>query len=364
MTISLLLTVLWSATMVFGLIFGLSYWHDRTKLYNGILFNLFLFSFLATLASSILNSDNTLLIYGTGIPFVFIVFSLALLFVLQAFLLLWNAWIVWRRESHSLANSLTLYLGVFILVFPFIERLITPHLTSFWASWLSFFSSFITLYIVFWFYNYLTCLVLYQLYWPKHNKDFIVVLGAGLMNGDTVTPLLGQRIDRAITFWQRQLARKNRPATLILSGGQGGDETVPEGQAMRDYAIAHGIPADQAIAETQSKNTYENMFFSKRLIAESGVEHPKTIFVTNNYHTFRAAIFAKQAGLAASGIGARTAGFFLPNAVMREYIAIIVQHKRSHMAVAFAILVFTALLSVIQSNPDWVSNFFRFLDGI
>lgn len=30
---------------------------------------------------------------------------------------------------------------------------------------------------------------------------------------------------------------------MIFSGGQGGDETVPEGPAMLENAIAHGLPA-------------------------------------------------------------------------------------------------------------------------
>lgn len=364
MSFSVILAILWGTTAVLALVFGLSYWHDRTKLVNGVFFNLFLFTFLITLATMILNSDNMILIYATGIPFVFVVFSLSILFTLQAFLLLWNAWIVWRRESHSLKNSLTLYLGVFVLIWPLLQRLIKPYLDSFWADWLTLFPSFMLFYIVFWFYNYLTCLALYQLYWPKYNKDFIIVLGAGLMNGSQVTPLLGQRINRGILFWQKQKAKKNKRATLILSGGQGGDETVPEGQAMRDYAIAHGIPAELTIAETQSKNTYENMFFSKRLIEASGVKDPKTLFTTNNYHTFRAAIYAREAGLNATGIGSKTAGFFLPNAVMREYIAIIAQQKKGHIIATLGILILTFLLSFVQAHPEIVAQFLRWLDTI
>ncbi len=54
----------------------------------------------------------------------------------------------------------------------------------------------------------------------------------------------------------------------------------------------------------------------------------RAIFTSNNYHIFRAGLYAKQAGLKADGIGAKTAFYYLPNAFLREYIAILVLHKK------------------------------------
>lgn len=347
--------VAWCITAVFLLGFGLSYWRNRTWLRNGVWFSLFFYSFWGTVAISILNTGNNAIIYPVGFLFLFILFCLAVVFALQAILLLWNARIVWKRESHSLANSLTLYLGILVILLPFLASLINNHLPPFWADLMTTFPTLCILYAVFWFYNYLTVLVLYQLYWPKHNKDFVIILGAGLMNGDQVTPLLAQRIDRGIRFYQRQLKKTGRAPKMILSGGQGGDETVPEGEAMRQYAIQHGVALNDALAETQSKNTYENMLYSKKIITESGVKGPKTIFVTNNYHTFRAAMFAKAAGLRANGIGSKTAGFFLPNAVMREYMAIVMRQRKLHVIMVALMFAFSLFWVVVTLHPEWLA---------
>ena len=55
-------------------------------------------------------------------------------------------------------------------------------------------------------------------------------------------------------------------------------------------------------------------------------------FTTNNYHLFRAGLFARMAGLKADGIGAKPL-LFLPNAFIREFIAIVVMYKRRHIIV-------------------------------
>lgn len=358
----------WLITAVFLVIFGISYTYNRTWLRNGIWFNLFFYSFWLALALTILSTDNNAIIYPIGFLFLFVVFCIGLAFSLQAILLLWNGAIVWRRESHSLANSLTLYLGIGILLLPFITSLIRSHLPVFGADLFTTFPALCIVYAIFWFYNYLTVLVLYQLYWPRHNKDFIIVLGAGLMNGDQVTPLLAQRINKGIQFYQRQSRKTGHAPKMIFSGGQGGDETVPEGEAMRQYAVAHGVDGNDALAETASKTTYENMQFSKKIIDESSIEKPKTIFVTNNYHTFRAAIFAQSVGLKAAGIGSKTAGFFLPNAVMREYIAIVMRQRKLHLIMVVLMFIFSLFLVILSLHSDWIANWIQavrqFLDNL
>jgi len=353
----------WVLTALFLIIFGISYSFNRTWLRNGIWFNLFFYSFWLTLAITILNTDNNAIIYPVGLLFLFVLFCIGLVFALQAILLLWNAAIVRRRESHSLANSLTLYLGIGIILLPFIISLIKTHLPVFWADLLITFPVLCILYMVFWFYNYLTVLALYQAYWPRHNKNFIIVLGAGLMNGDQVTPLLGQRIDKGIQFYQRQLQKTGHAPKMIFSGGQGGDETVPEGEAMRQYAIAHGVAVNDALAETQSKTTYENMLFSKKIIDASRITKPKTLFVTNNYHTFRAAVVARSAGLKAAGIGSKTAGFFLPNAVMREYIALVMRQRKLHLIMVGLMFLFSLFLVILNLHSAWIADLIRAIQG-
>ena len=338
----------WAIPLFFGLGFAISYWSEKRRLSNGLWFSLFFYSFLAALAMTILGTNNKWLIVISVTLFVIFFLIVAVIFALQAFLLLWNAWIVWRRESHTVANMLTLFLGLAILLAPFLSRWLSLNLPTPLATFINLFPGLVIMYILFWFYNYLTMLVLYQFNRPRYNQDFLIVLGAGLLNGNEVSPLLGQRIDRALKFYRKQVTKTGQAPMVIFSGGQGGDETVPEGQAMREYAIAHGLPADRALAEDQSKTTYENMVFSKQLIVATGQQRPRVTFITNGYHTFRAGMIARKAGLKANGIGAHTAKFFLPNAILREYIAIFVGNKRWHAVAIVSIFLLSLLLTWAQ----------------
>lgn len=338
----------WAIPVFFGLGFTISYRIEKRRLSNGLWFSLFFYSFLAALAMTILGTNNKWLIVISVTLFVIFFLIVAVIFALQAFLLLWNAWIVWRRESHTVANMLTLFLGLAILLAPFLSRWLSLNLPAPLATFINLFPGLVIMYILFWFYNYLTMLVLYQFNRPRYNQDFLIVLGAGLLNGNEVSPLLGQRIDRALKFYRKQVTKTGQAPMVIFSGGQGGDETVPEGQAMREYAIAHGLPADRALAEDQSKTTYENMVFSKQLIVATGQQRPRVTFITNGYHTFRAGMIARKAGLKANGIGAHTAKFFLPNAILREYIAIFVGNKRWHAVAIVSIFLLSLLLTWAQ----------------
>lgn len=338
----------WLVPIVFGVIFSWRYRRDKVRLSNGLWFSLFFYSFLTLLAMTILGTNNHPLIIVCGTIFIGFILLLGVLFFLQAFLLLWNAWIMWRHESHTLSNMLTLILGIAILVLPFVASAIGNRVPQPVNTFMTIFPNLVILYIAFWFYNYLTMLVIYQFNHPRLRQDYIIVLGAGLLNGNEVSPLLAQRIMRGLKFYQKQQRRTAHPAIMIFSGGQGGDETIPEGQAMLDYAISQGLPVEAGWAETKSTTTLENMRFSKALIDQGPVEKPRTIFVTNNYHTFRAGMFAKQAGLKADGLGARTARFFLPDAIIREYIAIFMKHKWWHAAATVTLLILSVAVVLLD----------------
>lgn len=88
----------------------------------------------------------------------------------------------------------------------------------------------------------------------SRKLDYIIVLGAGI-KGEQVTPLLASRIDQGI-----EILKKNPKALLIMSGGQGKGEDIPEGEAMARYAINKGIDESKIIIEDKSTNTKENLF--------------------------------------------------------------------------------------------------------
>lgn len=168
--------------------------------------------------------------------------------------------------------------------------------------------------------------LIYNVFPVMYKPDYIIVLGSGLI-GDKVPPLLASRLDKAVRIYKKW----GREPLLITSGGKGSDELVAEAVAMKKYMIdKHGVPAGKIIAETQSKTTYENMLFSKRIL-DTRFKHPRGIFVSNNFHLYRASIYASKVNLRANGIGAKTAFYYLPNAFTREFIGLLEMKKWWHL---------------------------------
>ena len=75
--------------------------------------------------------------------------------------------------------------------------------------------------------------------------------------------LLRYRLDKAYEY-----AAEHPDLLFVTSGGQGRDEWIPEGQAMRDYLIEKGLPADRVLAENKSTSTEESFAFSLDILKE------------------------------------------------------------------------------------------------
>ena len=171
------------------------------------------------------------------------------------------------------------------------------------------------------------------------NLDYIIVLGAGI-KGTRVTPLLASRIDKGI-----ELLNYNPNAKLILSGGMGPGEDIPEGVAMADYAKQKGVSEEKIIIEDKSKNTYENLLFSSKLINK---ENPKIALVTTSYHVFRALVFAKKLNIPCIGYGSKTKWYFTLNALIREYIGYLSISRKFHLLVVLFYTIAMLLLTLFD----------------
>ncbi|WP_195236896.1 YdcF family protein [Romboutsia sp. 1001285H_161024_C4] len=333
-------------TLISFSIFLISYNLDKRKLYNGFLFNISLFMFLLTATYITFSTSNILLMVIFFIFFIIAIFILIFGIYILIIGLFINARIVIKRESRSLSNLLTFFLGL-VLLFHVILTIINPE--RFLPSDINaFIGGFILIEIYFLFsvFNFLMISLLYQLNRPKLNQDFIIVLGSRVI-GDKVPPLLASRIKKAIEFYNKQ-AKASKPPKIIFSGGQGKDEKVSEAFAMQKYAIENGIPISDTILEDKSTTTFENMSFSKNIMDKIKPSGYNSIFVTNNYHLFRAGLYAKKANLKSDGIGAKTALYFIPNALIREYIAIVVMNKKRHFIVISFILICSFILALIN----------------
>ncbi|ANC10986.1 membrane protein [Bacillus thuringiensis] len=333
--------------LILFIIFLISYLKDPRKIINGFLFNAFVCFFLLFCVIISVNSSSDVLRYIIILPILALLIMLPFGIIALMFGLFLNARILMKREGRRFTNCLTLLaaLGMlFFMLLPIINpaSLVSSHLEPIFAA-----ISLISFYFFIHLSNFLSAYFLYQFNRPRRNQDFIIVLGSGLIN-DKVPPLLASRINKAIDFYWKQAA-VNTPPTIIFSGGQGPDEGLPEAEAMQSYAVEKGIPLEHTVQENRSVNTYQNMLFSKEIMDSLKPEGKyKSIFTTNNFHLFRAGIYARQAGLNSQGIGSKTAFYYWPNAMIREYVAIVVMGRKRHMKICGTILGFAVFVSVLS----------------
>ena len=181
---------------------------------------------------------------------------------------------------------------------------------------------------------------------PNYDKDFVIILGSKINDDGTLPPLLKSRVDKAIEFGNNQYQSTKKDIYYVPSGGQGLDEVMAEANAIKNYLIENGIKKNKIIIEDKSTSTYENMKFSKIKIDEIKKE-PRICFSTTNYHVFRSGVIANNLGIECEGMGSKTKWYFYTNALIREFIANIVQEKKSHIIIIFMINVSLIVLVII-----------------
>lgn len=128
-------------------------------------------------------------------------------------------------------------------------------------------------------------------------SDCILVLGAHVWMDGRMSNALTYRCEAALAAWREGIA-----PVLIVCGGQGDNEPMPEADAMRQWLIENGVPEDAVIAENQSRNTRENLRNARAIMEARG--YRTAAVCTSNYHLRRALWQARDEGLTATGIAA------------------------------------------------------------
>jgi len=181
---------------------------------------------------------------------------------------------------------------------------------------------------------------------PSFNKDYIIILGSKIRSDGTLTPLLKGRVDKAIEFANMQYKSTKKKIVYVPSGGKGNDEVIAEAQAIKNYLIEKGIKENQILIEDKSTSTIENMKFSKAKIDKINKD-AKISFSTTNYHVFRSGVIANEQGIDCEGIGSKTKWYFYTNALIREFIANLVQERKSHIILLLMINISLLVLIAI-----------------
>ncbi|GEM46468.1 YdcF family protein [Deinococcus cellulosilyticus] len=141
----------------------------------------------------------------------------------------------------------------------------------------------------------------------------VIVLGAAQYNGKP-SPIFRSRLQHALNLYQTGRVQK-----VIVTGGKAEGDRYSEGEAGRNFLIQKGIPAKHVLAETRSRNTYENLKNAK-----GWVTTPVSV-VTDSIHMPRAIAMAKDLGMEAhpspSPLPENTSKDFLENYAARERLA-------------------------------------------
>lgn len=110
--------------------------------------------------------------------------------------------------------------------------------------------------------------------------DAALVLGAAA-EGVAPSPVFEERLRHAVDLY-----RRSRVSRLVLTGGRGAGDALAESEVGRDWAIAHGVPPEVILIETESRTTKQNFTFAMPLMEEAGVG--RILVVSDPLHMRRA----------------------------------------------------------------------------
>jgi vancomycin permeability regulator SanA len=110
------------------------------------------------------------------------------------------------------------------------------------------------------------------------NADVAVILGNKVLADGSLSSWLQGRVDRAL-----ELYRQGKVKKIFASGGiskleEGGQ---PEGNAMKNYLIKQGVPAEDIIADNAGQNTY---LTAKDFITWNQQYHYKSVIVVSQFY--------------------------------------------------------------------------------
>ena len=101
----------------------------------------------------------------------------------------------------------------------------------------------------------------------------------------------GQYLDDGIALYFAGAAPK------IIMSGDNSTVSYNEVKAMKDYAVAQGVPSEDVFCDHAGFSTYESMYRAKHVF---GAE--RIVVATQTYHLYRALYAASGLGLEAVGV--------------------------------------------------------------
>lgn len=138
-------------------------------------------------------------------------------------------------------------------------------------------------------------------YLPNSSYEVAAVLTGGMVKRYDYTTKhiwLGFSGDRAVQAFE--LYKRGKIKKIIISGGGksllGNKKNVSENDGIRQYLIYSGVPAEDIIQESQSRNTRDNAINTAKILKEQ-FNTNKCIVITSAFHTPRAVRCFQKAGV-------------------------------------------------------------------
>lgn len=130
-----------------------------------------------------------------------------------------------------------------------------------------------------------------QIYFYADNStdktaDAGVVLGAAVW-GEKLSPVFRERVNHAVVLY-----REKRIGKIIFTGGQGNADEETEAAAAGKYAVENGVAPEDILLENDSRSTYENLLFAKRIADENNIK--TVLLVSDPLHLKRSIEIARS----------------------------------------------------------------------
>lgn len=122
------------------------------------------------------------------------------------------------------------------------------------------------------------------------DPQCILVLGCGIRDRETPTPMLKDRLDAAKLLYDKGVAPK------ILVSGDNGQVTHNEIHVMLQYLLKAGVPSEDIFCDHAGFSTYDSMYRAKHIF-----QVKRMVIVTQSYHMFRALYIAHRLDVEAVG---------------------------------------------------------------
>lgn len=119
----------------------------------------------------------------------------------------------------------------------------------------------------------------------------VIIFGAGLLRDGSASPVLRDRVETAVQLYQQGKVNK-----LLMSG----DNSViehNEPEAMRQYALASGIPDDDIVLDYAGRRTYDSCYRARAIF-----QVDSAILVTQSFHLPRALFLCNWFGVESVGV--------------------------------------------------------------